>query len=311
MKYIHRRSLAVQTPYTIYNLTTEFCVLTPYPCWIVAHHLSNHLTLRDGYKLHYRVWGDGEPLLMLHGFMGAATSWGDHLLTVLADDYQVVALELLGHGLSDKPVQPERYAMHEMAQDICDVLDRLNIPATHLLGYSMGGRVALAFAALQPARVNHLVLESASPGLNTARERTARRCADERLARQLEADGIAPFVDDWEKLPLFESQQRLAKPLQDTVRQTRLRNDPAALAASLRGLGTGSQPSFWKVLPDLSQPVLLLCGSLDSKFVAINWHMMMHLPNVCLAIIEDAGHTVHLEQPIPWLRRVRQSLSGA
>jgi 2-succinyl-6-hydroxy-2,4-cyclohexadiene-1-carboxylate synthase len=277
----------------------------------VAHYQSNYLTLRDGYKLHCRVWGDGEPLVMLHGFMGASTSWGDQLLTVLADDYRVIALELLGHGQSDKPAQPERYAMHEIVQDICDVLDGLSITAPHLLGYSMGGRVALAFAALQPARVNHLILESASPGLNTAQERKARRCADERLAQQLETHGITPFVDTWEKLPLFESQQRLAKPLQNTVRQTRLRNDPAALAASLRGLGTGSQPSFWKVLPDLSQPALLLCGSLDSKFVAINRQMMMHLPNVCLAIIEDAGHTVHLEQPIAWLRKVRQSLSGA
>lgn len=278
----------------------------------MAHDPSaDYVLLRDGYKLHCQLLGTGEPLLMLHGFMGASTSWGDHLLTVLADDYQVITLELLGHGLSDKPVQPERYAIHEMVQDICDVLDALGIAATHLLGYSMGGRVALAFAALQSARVNHLVLESASPGLKTEQERKARRCADERLAQRLEAHGIAPFVDNWEKLPLFSSQKRLAKPLQDAIRQTRLRNDPAALAASLRGLGTGSQPSFWEALPDLSQPALLLCGSLDSKFVVINRNMMMHLPNVCLAIIEDAGHTVHLEQPVAWLRRVRQSLSGA
>lgn len=267
-----------------------------------------NITLRDGLKLQLRTLGAGEPLLMLHGFMGASSSWGEQLLAVLAGDYQVIALDLLGHGQSDKATQPARYAIAEIVADICDVLNALHIRRTHLLGYSMGGRVALACAVLAPERVKRLVLESSSPGLASRLERQARQQSDEALAKRLEARGMEPFVDDWEKLPLFASQRRLPEALRRQIRAVRLTNDPLALAACLRGLGTGVQPSFWRALPTISHPTRLLCGAEDDKFVAINRKMLRALPEAHLDIIPDTGHTVHLEQPEAWLRAVRQHL---
>lgn len=173
-----------------------------------------------------------------------------------------------------------------------------------LIGYSMGGRIALHQALRAPDRVRRLVLESASPGLETEAERSARRRADSQLAASLEAEGVERFVDRWEALPLFASQARLAADIRDAHRARRLANDPRSLAAALRGLGTGSLPSLWERLDEVRMPVLLIAGALDQKFVAIGRRMERVMPDARLAIVPDAGHTVHLERPGRWLERV-------
>lgn len=173
-----------------------------------------------------------------------------------------------------------------------------------LVGYSMGGRLALAFAARNPDKVRRLVLESASPGLATEEERAARRDADEALARRVERDGVEAFVDHWEALPLFESQRALPDEVRIRHRALRLLNSPASLAASLRGLGTGALPSFWGSLPRLRVPVLVVVGGLDGKFHDIGRRMAEALPLGRLAVVGDAGHTVHLERPEAWLGAV-------
>jgi len=178
-----------------------------------------------------------------------------------------------------------------------------------LVGYSMGGRLALAYTARNPGRVRSLVLESASPGLATEEERAARRDADEALALRLETGGMAAFVDHWEALPLFESQRALPEEVQARHRALRLRNHPASLAASLRRLGTGCLPSYWGSLPALGVPVLVLVGGLDRKFTEIGRRMAAALPDATLAVVPDAGHTVHLERPEAWLEAVTPFLS--
>lgn len=258
------------------------------------------LAVRDGLALSCRIAGQGAPLILLHGFMGSSGSWGE-LMPALARRYRVIALDLLGHGASSKPHDPARYAIAEIVRDLVDALEALGLERAQLLGYSMGGRVALACSVLAPERISRLVLESSSPGLKSDAERAARRAEDEARARRLEQEGITPFVDAWEQLPLFASQRRLPEALRQRLRAQRLANDPLALAACLRGLGTGAQPSFWEALPSLRQPTTLICGALDAKFVAINRDMQQRIPHAKLACIADAGHAVHLEAPAAWL----------
>jgi len=180
----------------------------------------------------------------------------------------------------------------------------------YLVGYSMGGRLALHYALRFPDRLSRLVLESASPGLDGVIERARRRAVDEALARRLEAEGIEDFVDRWEALPLFASQLTLPEEARTRVRAGRLANDPRALAQVLRTLGTGALPSLWNELPRLEVEVLVLVGGLDSKFVEIGERMVSRLPRGRLVVVPGVGHTVHLEAPQQWCEVVTDFLTS-
>ncbi len=264
-----------------------------------------YVTLRDGLRLHVRVQGTGEPLLLLHGFTGSIEAWGRELLDGLARAHQVIAVDLLGHGESDFSPDPGRYGMEEMLRDLTQVLDATAVDKARWLGYSMGGRIAVAGAVLRPARVSALVLESASPGLANENERRARRRADEALAEGILRGGMEAFVDHWMGLPLFATQGKLPSRTREENRERRLKNRPEALGACLRGLGTGAQPSFWESLPDITVPTLLLAGEEDVRFTEVARRMAKAMPRAQLRLIPRAGHTIHLENPFAWLAAVR------
>jgi 2-succinyl-6-hydroxy-2,4-cyclohexadiene-1-carboxylate synthase len=236
-------------------------------------------------------------LVMLHGFTGSAAGWGRHLDTFAAFGLRVIALDLLGHGQSDAPDDPQRYTIEHCQQDILAALQELGVSKGRaiLLGYSMGGRIALYAAFSRFFRA--LILESASPGLEDPFERERRRISDETLAASIEREGVQAFIERWEKLPLFASQKTLPLECRETLRRQRLQNRATGLAQSLRGVGLGVQPSLYARLPTLQIPVLLIAGELDTKFTAITRHMAQALPQAQVRIIPGAGHTVHLEQP--------------
>lgn len=262
----------------------------------------------DGVTYHVSEWGMGQPLLLLHGFTGSSATWrplADHF----ADRFRVLAVDLPGHGRTDAPFDIDRYRMARVASDLGDILAGLSASPAHWLGYSMGGRLALYTAAKLPVHVRSVVLESASPGLQTQAERQARQAQDEKLARQIEIEGIAAFVDYWEHLPLFASQARLSSTQLAEQREQRLHNSTRGLAGSLRGMGTGSQPSLWDNLVNLSLPGLLLVGELDEKFAALNRRMAALWAGAELAIIPDAGHAIHLERPDAFVAAVLDFLA--
>lgn len=250
----------------------------------------------------------GAPLLLLHGFTGSSANW-QQPARALAPHCQTITVDLLGHGQTAAPSDPSRYTMAASAADLATLLDAVAPGPVNLLGYSMGGRLALYFALTYGHLVQKLILESASPGLATADERQARKVSDEQLADRIAAQGIAAFVEQWEALPLFATQRALPAPVQQQLRDLRLRNNPPGLANSLRGIGTGVQPSLWSQLPTLAMPTLLLAGALDPKFCTIAEAMAQQLPNATLTIVPDAGHTIHLEQPVAFQQLVAQFLT--
>ncbi len=244
---------------------------------------------------HVDIQGSGIPLVLLHGFTGSTQNWRG-VMPTLAQQFAVMALDLPGHGQSFVPAAPEECEMYTVAEDLERLLADLNIEKCLLLGYSLGARLALYFAHSYPMLVGGLILESGSPGLADAAERAQRQQADNELADFIEREGMAAFVQHWENLPMWASQQQLPDEVRSWVRQLRLQNHPTGLANMLRGMGTGVQPSLWDKLPEIDIPTLLIAGELDSKFATIATHMHAALPNAQLSIIPNAGHAVHLEQ---------------
>lgn len=245
--------------------------------------------------------------MLLHGFLGSAAAWGEGLVDGMTGaGLTPVLVDLPGHGREAERSDPSSFTLEALLGHV----GRAGDWPTDLVGYSMGGRIALHFAVAFPERVRRLVLESASPGLASAAERAARRAADEALAAELLTVGIERFVDGWETRPLFESRARLDPAVRAHQRQLRLRNDPSALAAALRGFGTGALPSLWGQLRDLAAPTLLVVGALDPKFVEIAERMAHAMPDARVVEVQDAGHTVHLERPDAWLAAVTEFLQG-
>lgn len=249
-----------------------------------------------GLHLNVEQAGNGTAILAIHGFTGSISTW-DSFSAAAQSEYSVISLDLPGHGASDAPENPELYGMESTVRALAELLDSLSIQRVHWLGYSMGGRIALAAAVLLSQRTLSVTLESGSPGLLTPDERASRIHSDEALADKIEADGMVAFVDNWESLPLWASQARLPETARRKLRLQRLANSPVGLAHSLRGIGTGAQPSFHDLLPRLRVPTLLITGEEDEKFVGIAREIHRTVTGSQLRVVEESGHAVHLEQP--------------
>jgi 2-succinyl-6-hydroxy-2,4-cyclohexadiene-1-carboxylate synthase len=228
------------------------------------------------------------PLVLLHGFTGCPESYRDVLTRVPIRS--AVCPPLLGHG-----------ARAEGVRTFEDEVDRLaalfgSEPA-HLVGYSLGARLALGIAVRHPRRVARLTLASVHPGLRNDDERNARRQADERWISLLETCGLAAFVDAWSAQPLFATQRQLPDALRRRREKERLGHDPKELARSLRVTGLAEMPDYRGALGAIRVPVTLLTGELDTKFSALAEELAPLFPNAKRVTAPGAGHDLLLERP--------------
>jgi 2-succinyl-6-hydroxy-2,4-cyclohexadiene-1-carboxylate synthase len=225
-------------------------------------------------------------IVFLHGFTNTGASW-TRVIEALGERYRAVTPDIRGHGTAAdaRPV-----SLEAVIEDVGAVAPE----EFELVGYSMGGRIALHVALALRERVKRLVLISASPGLASPRERDTRRRVDEQLADGIEKMEIEQFADRWARTPVLADQP---PHVAAAARADRLRNTPAALAAALRGLGTGALPPLWDRLAELTMPVLLIVGGRDERFQAIAVRMAGEMAHAEVAIVAGAGHAVHLENP--------------
>ena len=245
------------------------------------------------------------PLVLLHGFTGSAESWGPFLLDGLAaQGKRVVALDLPGHGCRR---YTEETSLAEVIELVSDSVDG----PFDLLGYSMGGRLALHCALALPGRIRRLVLESASPGLAGNGERARRRAADAALAERVLTDGVATFAEEWRAHGVLRPGPRRDARDQARVDGIRLDQRAEGLAGALRGLGSGSLPSLWGRLREVRQPTGLIVGALDEKFERIARRMGTAIQGSTVAVVPESGHTVHLDRPDAWLDFVGRCLSAS
>lgn len=262
----------------------------------------------DGLRLHVWSEGAGPAVLLLHGFTGSSETWRP-LGSALRSRHTVIAVDLPGHGRSSAPQDPARYAVPRFANDLVRVLDAMQVDRVTVVGYSLGGRVALRFALDHVARVNGVILVSTSPGIENPAERAARVAADAELAESVERDGVTAFVDRWERLPLWASQSSLSQESRDRLRALRLAQSPLGLAGSLRGAGAGMDAPVIDRLPDLRAPARLIAGALDARYVAAATRMAALMPRADVVVVPEAGHAVHLENPRAFEKAILEFLA--
>jgi len=251
------------------------------------------------------------PVILLHGFAGSSRDWEEIAGALGGAGHLALAVDLPGHGESAAPADPWRYGAEDMCADLLEILAGTGSSSAHWAGYSMGGRLALYLALSHPERVASLVLESASPGIEEARERDARRAADESFARAIETRGIDWFAEYWAARPLFASQARLPAEVRERLRAARLANRAEGLAGSLRGFGHGVQPWLGEHLGGIECPTLLLTGGLDEKYDDLGWWMSIRIPHARARSEPGAGHNIHLEQPETYALALLEHLAGS
>jgi 2-succinyl-6-hydroxy-2,4-cyclohexadiene-1-carboxylate synthase len=257
----------------------------------------------DGATYEVRIGGNGPPLLLIHGFTGRGSDWAP-FLPALRRSATTIAIDLLGHGVSDSPADPLRHAVERQAADAAAILHELGVEPADVVGYSLGARVALRMAVASPHAVGRLVLESPSAGIVDEEARTGRRAADEELAQVLDRDGLEAFVDRWENLPVFVSERALPPAVRARLHAARLRNRPDGLAASLRGAGQGSMEPLHDRLAAVTAPALVVAGALDRPGSDRARVIAAAIPGARLEILGGVGHAPHREAP----RRFRRLL---
>jgi len=239
--------------------------------------------------------------------MGNAQEWNE-IIAILERDFECLAPDLPGHGSALVPETEPFPDMQRTAERVAQYLPEHRIQRYSLIGYSMGGRVALYMALRHPQHIERLVLESASPGLREAQARDERRKNDEALARRLETEEFQSFLREWYTQPLFDSLRTDPARFEHLIAQ-RLHNDPAQLARSLRAIGLGAQPSLWDEIPNLAIPTLLLAGALDHKFCSIAHAIAEQTPSAHVQLIPHSSHNTHYEQPNLFAQALRRFLA--
>jgi len=263
---------------------------------------------RGDVRLNYFVTGDGPPVTLLHGFTQSGRSWRE-LISRMPEGWKWIVPDLRGHGAT----QTRRGApcsMEACAADLETLWDELGVEQTHLVGYSMGGRLALHIAARKPELILSLLTIGAHAGLGED-ARAGRRQGDDALAERIERDGVESFVDYWSSLPLFAGLERRGPAYVSEVRAERLQNHAAGLACSLRGMGAGVMEPVWDELSHVTFPCTFVAGQLDHGYVASARTLAATVRNGRAEVVLRAGHAVHQERPDAFARVLANHLAAA
>ena len=234
----------------------------------------------------YQRWGDPErpPLVLLHGFMQSSTSW-EPIAASLKFHFCVYAVDFIGHGLSDKSKNPARYTYEDMAASIdyflrkvvCRPSDSASKPSkrmspllkslrkssgdcaseqsirAHVVGYSMGGRIALALMKTSCDVLASVILESCNLGCATDEEQQEAAKRNSAWVNRIREEGMEEFVNYWETLPLFETQKELG--FDKILHFSRAANDPECMALCLEGAGKQAMPLSGETLTNIEKAI--------------------------------------------------------
>ncbi|MEB3197774.1 MAG: alpha/beta fold hydrolase [Candidatus Sericytochromatia bacterium] len=248
-----------------------------------------------GLSWRLRVGGDpaAPPLLLLHGFGWDARVWAP-LLPALDLAWSVWAVDLPGHGGTQPPVPVAEWELGRAASALGSLLDDLGIPSPTVLGYSLGGRLALHLALQRP--LAGLLLVGASPGLDEPEARATREAADARWADLLR-QGASDFWQAWDAQPVFATRRGGEGGLSPGAREIRLSQAPESLAAAMEAFGLGRMAPLSGRLGQLSVPTIALAGQWDAKFQAHAETFARAIPLAEARVAPGAGHDVPNEAP--------------
>ena len=233
-------------------------------------------------------------ILFLHGFMGCAADW-QWVMDQLADRYYCLAVDLPGHGATPLQEIPESRIIAHLTDTLKSFLKFHNIPQVILTGYSMGGRLALEMIRHNSAMISAVILESTSLGIIDNKEKQIRLKVDFALADRLEKEDFNLFLHEWYQQPVFASLSGHADLSQ--LIAAKAGNDPLQLAKVLRGFSVARQESSWRMLNHTGIPCLYMAGETDVRYRDFAIRLKAESGKTRVAIIPDAGHNIHWEQP--------------
>ncbi|MFQ2148827.1 2-succinyl-6-hydroxy-2,4-cyclohexadiene-1-carboxylate synthase [Aeromonas jandaei] len=232
------------------------------------------------------------PLVLLHGLLGDANDWQPVIERLPV--HHCIALDLPGHGRHHELRVNDFEQSHQW---LCRELASRGIERYLLVGYSLGGRLALYHASREPAGLSGLLLENCHPGL-PAGERAARIAHDESWAERFEREPLADVLADWYRQGVFADLDEAARARQIA---RRLGNDGKAVAAMLRATSLGKQPDLASWLEQGELPVTYVSGKRDYKFHQLACLMASQHRKINHLEL-DGGHNLHAHQPEAFAR---------
>ena len=245
----------------------------------------------ENVKYNIEVKGSGKPIICLHGFSENLSTW-DFLEL---NGYQLILIDLIGHGKSDRPSDLKYYSLKVILNHLNKIISKLGVKKYTILGYSMGGRIALAYALTYPAEIDKLILESVSYGEEGFKNRLKRRRIDLNLAKSIESNGIEWFTKHWSDLSIFNSQRNLSSDVINKVNNRRLANSTHALSNTLKSTGQGEFPCLKNQIIKLHIPILYISGEYDNKYILVGNSFEKLNSSVSHTVITGCGHNTHLE----------------
>jgi 3-oxoadipate enol-lactonase len=253
----------------------------------------------NGTSLYYEISGDGDPIVLLHGFSFNHRMWDDQL-DALAERYMVVRYDLRGFGRS---APSEESYTH--ADDLKALLDHLGIEHTALMGLSLGGGAVINFSVIHPDRVRALIaVDPSLGGFPWSQEFITAQGALRAIARE---DGVEEARERWLSFPLFEPA------LKSPVAAPRLRSligDYSGWHWINRDTGRPFTPPAIERLDEITAPTLIIVGERDTPdFYDIAETLVQAIPNARKKILAGAGHMANLEQPERFNELVLQFLN--
>lgn len=245
------------------------------------------------------------PMLFLHGFTGTGNSWDEVIGEI---DCYSIALDIVGHGKSTFSDLISNYSANDWCDELDEILNSLNINKLNIYGYSMGGRLAIAFADKYPKKINRLILESTGLGIDDKKTKNQRFQEDLDLSRLIESD-LNKFLQKWERNPLFSMQRERNEEGFLAQREERQKHDPMQLSKALKIFGQGAMKSYELEFSQFNFPISIINGNEDEKYIKIG-EKMCQLNANCSQQILKGVHNVHLENPKNFVNTLEKALNS-
>ena len=233
------------------------------------------------------------PLLFIHGFTTDNSAWNRVTPFI---ERNCIAVDIPGHGKSTFNEGLSGYNYKDWSIDLFLLLNQLGVKKIDICGYSMGGRLAVAFAAEYPNMVKSLILESTRLGIENKSKKRNRIKSDNKIASEILDDYIS-FIDIWQGKELFKNQKSRNLEGWGEQREARLSQNPEQLALSIKCLGLGKMPTFIDEFIQFDFPIYLINGQEDQQYLKIGKKIRYMNRNVFEYIIDNAGHNTHIDNP--------------
>jgi len=245
---------------------------------------------RDGVNLYYEVHGEGQVVLLTHGYSATSQMWKGQI-EALSKDHKLVIWDMRGHGQTDSPDDLSLYSEPHTVADMAALLDHVGAEKAVIGGLSLGGYMSLAFHRAHPERTRALLIIDTGPGYKNDEARAGWNANALKRAERLEAEGLAALGGSPE---VRAAQHRSAK----------------GLANAARGMLTQRDAAVISSLPDVKVPSIVIVGADDTPFLAASDYMAAKIPGAKKVVIEGAGHAANIDQPAAFNAALTEFLEG-